>query len=66
MSKVKVETETSAPDTGWRCTVCLEIARCHVAGFYLCVKHFKQFSGGFHGGDKTIHQMTKEYLSEQD
>jgi len=44
-------------DTGFRCSICYEVARVLSSGESMCVKHAKEWS---HGYGKNIKQMKEE------
>ena len=49
-------------DTGWRCTVCYEIAQVFSIDVYLCIRHATEYNLGY---GKSLMLMKSEYENEK-
>ncbi len=49
-------------DTGWRCTVCYDIAQVFSIDTYLCIKHAEEYKLGY---GKSLMLMKEEFKNEQ-
>jgi hypothetical protein len=60
-TKIAEDNTLIVVDTGWRCSICLQLAQVMMAGETMCVEHAKRWN---HGYGESIKQMKDELQKE--